>query len=232
MIAVSLQPAFIQPPGIKFDALANPAAPVGFGESLSTALTQNAQFEVPPSPQNYTIPSAARLIEIADINARHKIKDDAELAAIDAKLAEIKAKDTRTAADIEYLHKYDTKLIEIMAKEYQHPNMLTLTSSEIDYEQKAGGFINWMAHLNVDEKNMFDSLVSSGNQDAVKAISDIALLRAEGHVAGGANNTVYDPNNTAITSYTVERFFRHSYASETKQTQFQALIQYLQGQHA
>lgn len=148
---------------------------------------------------------------------------------IDVKLSEIKSKDvmSRTASDTEYLWANDKKLAEISAKG-KSPDQLT--SSELDYMQKAGGFVNTMANLSPAEKGLYDKAVASGNKDAAAGISQIAFIRTLGHTTGGSNGTTYDPINTEITASNIERYFSHSIVdpSGKAQSQFQALIQYLQ----
>lgn len=153
--------------------------------------------------------------------------------SVDAKLAEIKSKDavSRTASDTEYLWANDKKLAEIAAKG-KSPDQLT--SSELDYMQKAGGFVNTMANLSPAEKDLYDKAVASGNKEAAAGISQIAFIRTMGHTAGGANGTSYDPTNTEITAANIEKYFSHSIVdpSGKAQSQFQALIQYLQNNPA
>jgi hypothetical protein len=153
--------------------------------------------------------------------------------SVDAKLAEIKSKDavSRTASDTEYLWANDKKLAEIAAKG-KSPDQLT--SSELDYMQKAGGFVNTMANLSPAEKDLYDKAVASGNKEAAAGISQIAFIRTMGHTAGGAEGTTYDPINTAITAANIEKYFSHSIVdpSGKAQAQFQALIQYLQNNPA
>ena len=149
-------------------------------------------------------------------------------SSVDAKLAEIKSKDavSRTASDTEYLRANDKKFAEIAAKG-KSPDQLT--SSELDYMQKAGGFVNTMANLSPAEKDLYDKAIASGNKDAAAGISQIAFIRTMGHTAGGANGTSYDPINTEITAANIGRYFSHSIVdpSGKAQSQFQALIQFL-----
>ena len=151
--------------------------------------------------------------------------------SVDAKLAQIKSKDvmSRTAEDMDYMLAHDTKLAAIRDKA---PG--TLTAEELDYEQKAGGFVNTMANLSPAEKALYDKAVASGNLQAAAGISQIALIRMMGHTAGGANGTTYDPINTEITAANIEKYFSNSIVdpSGKAQSQFQALIQYLQNNPA
>jgi hypothetical protein len=149
--------------------------------------------------------------------------------SVEARLAEIKSKDalSRTAEDTEYLLANDKKLAEITAKG-KRPEQLT--STEVDYMQKAGGFVNTMAYLSPAEKALYDKAVASGNTEAAAGLAQIAMTRTGGHMAGGADGTTYDPINTAITAANVEKYFRHSIVdpSGDADAKFQALIQFLQ----
>lgn len=122
----------------------------------------------------------------------------------------------------------DTKLAEIKAKV---PS--TLTAEEVDYMQKAGkaeGAGNSFALLSTEEKELYNKAVASGNTQAAAGISIIAFERTLGHSAGGAPGTTYDPLNTAITADNVKNYFSYSVIdpSGKMQSQFQALIQFLQ----
>lgn len=140
---------------------------------------------------------------------------------------------TRTAADMDYLWANDSGLAALQTKWKANPNY-SPTAAEIDHEQKAIGFVNTMALLSPAEKALYDKAVASGNPEAAAGISQIAFVRTMGHTAGGAEGTTYDPINTAITAANVEQYFRHSIVdpSGKSQTQFQALIQYLQSNPA
>lgn len=149
---------------------------------------------------------------------------------VDARLAEIKAKEpsTRTSEDMDYLAAHDAKLAAIHNKS---SNGINLTSSEIDYLQKIGGFVNTMASLSPAEKQMYDDMVAAGNSAAAEGIAKIAFMRATmGHTAGGANGTTYDPINTEITAENVVKYFMNTIKDETGKSgdQFQALVQYLE----
>jgi len=180
-------------------------------------------------------PPAVKAAKNADTVTISQAARDAFLASaaadpVDARLTEIKAKDvmSRTAEDMDYLYTHDSKLAAIRDKLSQNPG--SLTSSELDYQQKAGGFVNTMAYLSPAEKDLYDKLVASGNREAVAGLNNIAFVRTMGHTAGGANGTAYDPIDTAITAANIEKYFSHSIVdpSGKAQAQFQALIQYLQ----
>lgn len=141
------------------------------------------------------------------------------------------AQNSASSANSSATNSVDAKLAEIMNKVNKG---VGLTSSELDYEQKASGFVNSMANLSPAEKDLYDKAVASGNKDAAAGISLIAMTRQMGHMAGGAPGTTYDPINTAITAANIEQYFSHSIVdpSGKAQSNFQALIQFLQNNPA
>lgn len=147
--------------------------------------------------------------------------------SVEARLAEIRAHGpvNRSQEDNDFLFANDKKLAEISAKPYN-----TRTADDINYMQKATGFVNTFANLSSAEKALYDKAVASGNTEAAEGISQIALVRMMGHTAGGANGTTYDPLNTEITAANIEKFFSHSIVDPTGQAQskFQVLMQFLQ----
>jgi len=149
--------------------------------------------------------------------------------SVEARLAAIKAKGAvnRTQEDQDYLFANDKRLAEITA---QGKSSDKLTADELDYMQKATGLVNTFANLSPAEKALYDEAVASGNAGAAAGISQIALVRMMGHTAGGADGSTYDPLNTEITAANIEKYFSHSIVdpSGKAQSQFQALIQYLQ----
>ena len=153
--------------------------------------------------------------------------------SVEAKLAEIKSKDAvaRTADDTEYLFAHDQKLAAIRDKINANNGASTLTAEELDYQQKAGGFVNTMASLSPAEKATYDKMVASGNTAAAAGMSAIAFERATlGHTASTKDGVAYDPTSTAITPDNIVKYFSQSFSDPTgkMQSQFQALIQYLQ----
>lgn len=156
--------------------------------------------------------------------------------SVDARLAAIKSKDalSRTQEETDYVLAHDTRFAAIRDKMKGGNGPDTLTADDLDYMQKAGGFVNTMAMLSPAEKTLYDKMVASGNTAAAAGMSQIALIRMMGHTAGGANGTTYDPINTEITVANIEKYFSHSIVdpSGKAQSQFQALIQYLQSNPA
>lgn len=66
------------------------------------------------------------------------------------------------------------KLAEITAQGKPHEQ---LTADELDYVQKASGFVNTFANLSSAEKSLYDKAVASGNTEAAAGIAQIALIR-------------------------------------------------------
>jgi hypothetical protein len=175
-----------------------------------------------------TISQAAR-----DALAASATTTDSTSAAVDAKLKQIVAEGplNRSAEDMNYLITNDPKLAAIYAKTNQNNGSGNLTAEELDYQQKTIGFVNTMAYLSPAEKSSYDKMVASGNTAAAAGMSDIAFERATlGHTAATADGVTYDPINTAITPENIVKYFSQSIGDPTgkTQSQFQALIQYLQ----
>lgn len=152
--------------------------------------------------------------------------------SIEARLAEIRAKGpvNRNQEDQNFLFANDKRLAEITA---QGKPAEKLTAEELDYVQKANGFVNTLANLSSAEKALYDKAMTSGNADAAAAIAQIALIRM-GEIAGDANGTTYDPRNTEITAANIEKYFSHSIVdpSGNAASKFQALIRFLQNNSA
>lgn len=152
---------------------------------------------------------------------------------VETRLAEIRVKGpvNRSQEDHDFLFANDKRLAEITA---QGKSSDKLTADELDYMQKATGMVNTFANLSPAEKALYDKAVASGNTEAAAGISQIALVRMMGHTAGGADGSTYDPLNTEITAANIEKYFSHSIVDSTgkAQSQFQALIQFLQNNPA
>jgi hypothetical protein len=175
---------------------------------------------------------ATVLISQAAREAMAASKSSPESNAVEARLAEIKAKGAvnRTEEDRDFLFANDKRLAEITA---QGKSADKLTADELDYIQKTG-FVNTFANLSPAEKVLYDKAVASGNTEAAAGIGQIALIRMMGHTAGGANGTTCDPLNTEITPANIEKYFSHSIVdpSGKAQSNFQALIQFMQSDKA
>lgn len=179
-----------------------------------------------------TISQAAR-----DALATSATTTDSTSAAVDTKLKQIVAEGpiNRSAEDMNYLITNDPKLAAIYAKINQNNGSGNLTAEELDYQQKTIGFVNSMAYLSPAEKATYDKMVASGNNAAAAGMSVIAFERATlGHTASTGDGATYDPINTAITPENILKYFSQSIGDPTgkTQSQFQALIQYLQNNSA
>ena len=214
------RPAMIVQPTSAFFSAANIA------RSLSPRQTQATTPTI--IADTVSISKAAQEALAASIASSPSAATNAD-KSVEARLSAIKTKDAlnRTQEDQNYLFANDKKLAEITA---QGKSPDKLTAEELDYMQKATGFVNTMANLSSAEKALYDKAVASGNSEAIAGISQIAFVRMMGQTAGGANGTTYNPLNTEITAANIEKYFRHSIVDPTSkaQSQFQSLIQYLQ----
>lgn len=203
----------------------------GIGSDYPSALNSGTAAATQSAARTDTvsISQAARAALAASSIGATSSADSRAANSVDARLAEIKNKDavSRTLADTEYLWANDKKLAEIAAKGKSPDH---LTSSELDYMQKAGGFVNTMDYLSPAEKALYDKAIASGNTPAAAGLAQIALIRTGGHMADGANGATYDPIDTAITAANIERYFRHSIVDPSGDAgaKFQALIKLLQ----
>ena len=136
---------------VSFIPSTQPSPSVTAGKYTAPQTAATAQPKPAVNASSATISQAARDAFAAIQNSASSANSSAT-NSVDAKLAEIKSKDavSRTASDTEYLWANDKKLAEISAKG-KSPDRLT--SSELDYMQKAGGFVNTMANLSPAEKN-------------------------------------------------------------------------------
>lgn len=206
----------------------------------TSALFSAAEIARSPSPRQPPATSPANIADTVRISnaareafAASNASSSSTTANVDksveVRLAAIKAHGpvNRSREDHDYLLANDKRLAEITA---QGKSADKLTAEELDYVQKAVGFVNTMANLSPKEKALYDKAVASGNTEAAAGMSQIALVRMMGHTAGGANGTTYDPINTEITASNIEKYFSHSIVdpSGKAQSQFQALIKYLQ----
>jgi len=211
---------------------AKAAAAIGKTFTSAAASGTSAAGATAQASDKVTIsPEARAALAMSQAKAASASADTHVDPAVEARLAAIKSKDavSRTDADREYLFANDKQLAEITEKERQNPG--SLTASEIDYMQKAGGFVNTFATLSPAEKALYDEAVASGNPDAAAGISQIAFIRmGSNHMAGGANGSTYDPINTEITAANIEKYFRFSIVDPSGQSdaKFQALMKFMQ----
>jgi hypothetical protein len=162
------------------------------------------------------------------------ISDQAKaLAASDSqdiqkRLDAIKAKPAveRTPEESDFVVKNDSRMAQIAAK-----NQNTLTADDVDYMQKAGGFVNTMSNLSPSEKNLYDELAAQGNTEAVRGMNLIALSRMGSGDVTLPNGKTFDPRKTEITSETIRTLFSKMFVSSDGQDarNFEALASYLDG---
>jgi len=202
--------------------------------AMAAKLTAQQTRVAASQPQSAVHASSATISQAArDALAASNASSSSSSAAanvdksVEARLAEIRAKGSvnRSQKDHDFLFANDKRLAEISAKSYN-----TRTADEIDYMQKATGFVNTFAHLSSAEKALYDKAVASGNTAAAEGIAQIALIRQGGEMAGGANGTTYNSRTTEITAANIEKNFRHNIVdpSGNAESKFQALIQFLQ----
>ncbi|QDX80186.1 hypothetical protein B9N43_02260 [Denitratisoma sp. DHT3] len=203
----------------------------------TSAFLATAGIARTPSPRQTPTGSPANIADTVNISkaAREALAASSSSSAagndksVEARLAEIRARGpiNRSREDQDFLFANDKRLAEITA---QGKPPEQLTADELDYVQKATGLVNTFANLSSAEKALYDKAVASGNTEAAAGISQIALIRMGGHMAGGANGTTYDPIDTSITAANIEKYFRHSIVdpSGNAEAKFQALIGFLQ----
>lgn len=203
-------------------------------QSTSALLFANAVARSPAALQTPTA-SPANIADTVRISqaAREALAASSSSTApnndksVEARLAEIRANGpvNQSQEDHDFLFANDKKLAEISTKPYN-----ARTADDIDYMQKATGFVNTFAHLSSAEKALYDKAGASGNTEAAEGIAQIALIRQGGEMTGGANGTTYNSRTTEITAANIEKYFSHSIVDPTGQAQskFQALMQFLQ----
>lgn len=209
--------------------------------ATAATLYRNTPTSRPPETQpeaksatrfdSLTLSAAAQQAYVAFAaanSAANSANNTREDPAIATRLAEIKASGpvNRSMEDSEFLMAHDKKLAAILAQGKQDHQ---LTADDLDYLQKATGFVNTMANLSPAEKALYDKAVASGHQEAAAGFSQIALIRMMGPMAGGANGHTYDPLKTEITANSIAMHFSHSIIdpSGRAQASFTALMQFL-----
>lgn len=161
--------------------------------------------------------------------AKTRLADYQEVAQ---RLAEIKSRPAveRTAADRDYLIAHDQRMVELEDK-IKTSSWESLSADEIDYMQKAGGFVNTMAELSPQERALYDELVAAGNQEAAQGLMLVALSRSgmHGQQITLPNGRSFDPSSTEITGDNVRNLFKYLFADDDGQIgrQFEALASYL-----
>lgn len=199
------------------------------------AVTNKLALERQTSPApaaNYadkvSISDAARVLMAAS-------QTTMEDAQIQARIDAIKAKPgvERTEADVQYLSKNDKRFAELQEKMKAsgEDGFDSLSADEVDYMQKAGGFVNTMAELSPKEKALYDELVANGNHEAANGLQLVAMSRIgmSGQQVILPNGKIFDPGNTEVTADNIRSLFKYMFVDPSGNTdrQFEALASYL-----
>ncbi len=192
-------------------------------ESNATIKSKQSTDILSNSTDSVSISNAAKMLAENEIDGSKPTSPE-----IQKQLDTIKDKSAleRTNADMEFLQKYDIKWSEISAKTDS-----IRTADEVDYMQKAGGFVNTMAYLSPKERLLYDELVSNGNTEALRGMSLIAMSRVGNEntqitLSGGKS---FNPNSTEITSENIRNLFKIMFvdSSGDSDRSFDALASYL-----
>lgn len=163
-----------------------------------------------------------------------------EDSASQARLAEIKSRPgvERTDADYEYLSKYDKRFIELQDKIKASglDGFDSLTADEVDYMQKAGGFVNTMSYLSSGEKALYDDMLAKGNREAAHGLLLVGMSRIGmgGQQVTLPNGKSFDPLTTEVTADNIRNLFKFMFVDPSGSTdrQFEALAFYLEQREA
>lgn len=154
-------------------------------------------------------------------------------AAVDAQeiqkqLDVIKAKPAveRSRYESDFISKNDKHFAELAKKEYD-----SLNADEVDYMQKAGGFVNTMSMLSPKEKELYNELIGQNNNEAAGALLLVGMSRIgmEGQQVTLPNGLIFDPTKTDVTAENIRNLFKHMFAGDSSNTDrtFDALASYL-----
>ena len=173
----------------------------------TTSATQEAPAAMPASGDPVSISEEARQLSASGAQANDREVQD-RLAAIKAKPAV-----QRTQADRDFLNRNDTRLKDIQARlaaSGQGPE--SLKADDLEYMQVASGMVNTMGNLTQQERQLYDQLVSSGNQEAAQGLRMVALAR----VGQQGSVTLPDGRNldlrAELSSYSVRNLYSQMFA--------------------
>lgn len=204
----------------------------------SAAKSPTSRQTSPASPANY-----AEKVSISDaakaLMNNYQTKG-AEDSAIQKHLADIKSRPAveRSDADYDYLSKYDKRFIELQDKIKASglDGFDSLTADEVDYMQKAGGFVNTMSYLSPGEKTLYDDLVAKGNSEAAHGLLLVGMSRIGmgGQQVTLPNGKTFDPLTTEVTADNIRNLFKFMFVDPGGNTdrQFDALASYLERKEA
>lgn len=194
----------------------------------------NAYTTYTPAKQLFAQESSTTASSASDyttdiVTISDEAKAMAEEQEVQSRLDTIKGKPAvaRTGEETEFVNNNDKRLAQISSKDPQ-----TLTAEELDYQQKAGGFVNTMATLSATEKALYNELVARGDYEAATGMNLIALSRTgmEGQEVQLPNGQSFDPMNTEITAGNIRNFFQYMFVDPTGEMnrRFEALATYLE----
>jgi hypothetical protein len=199
----------------------------GFGNAAAYAAVKTTAAKQNPLalPSSSGSQSSGTKLSISD---QAKVMAASDSQGVQAKLDAIKAKPAveRRSDDTDFLLKNDSRFAQIAAK-----GQKTQTAEDLDYMQKAGGFVNTMANLSPSEKKLYGQLVADGNTDAVNGMNLVALSRmGSGNVTLPSGQT-FNPGKTEITPQNIRNLFSQMFVSTDDQNarSFDALASYLDG---
>lgn len=167
--------------------------------------------------------------------AEHAQTSDTRDVLVQQRLAEIKARPgvERSAADYEYLSQHDVRFIEIQQKMKAsgQDGFDALTADEVDYMQKAGGFVNTMSCLSASERALYDELTAKGNREAAHGLLLVGMSRIgmSGQQVTLPNGKTFDPSATEVSADNIRSLFKLMFVDPSGNTdrQFEALASYL-----
>lgn len=209
-------------------------------QGLSNASTAYAAMNSAPlQRQSLPTPAANYADKVSISDAAKELMTGAQTATsgaeIQKRIEAIKAKPgvERTEADFEYLSKNDKRFAELQEKikASGYDGFDSLTADEVDYMQKAGGFVNTMAELSPKEKALYDELVASGNHEAAHGLMLVGMSRIgmSGQQVTLPNGKTFYPSNTEVTAANIRNLFKYMFVDSSGNTdrQFEALASYL-----
>lgn len=152
--------------------------------------------------------------------------------AVQKRLDAIKLKPAleRTPEETQYVAQNDTRFAEIKDK-IAASGSESLTADEVDYLQKAAGFVNTMAELAPKERALYDELVAKGLHEAAGALLLVGMARIGmgGQQVTLPNGRSFDPTTTEVTADSLRHLFSHMFVDPDGNSgrHFEALASYL-----
>lgn len=157
--------------------------------------------------------------------------------SIEKRLDAIKLKPAleRTPEETEYVDQNDTRFAELKDK-IAASGFESLTADEVDYMQKAAGFVNTMAELSPKERALYDELVAKGLHEAAGGLLLVGMSRIGmgGQQVTLPNGRSFGPTSTEVTADNIRNLFRYMFVDPSGNTdrQFEALASYLEQRQA